>query len=192
MNERLAAIIIRKGGGKKYCGGKRGLCDRFLTVKSRCQKKLRPSFEAEAALRSALTGLTPKFRHCRSLSLHPSFHRRGRRRGRQTILIVFFRVNQKRGQIQIRLAAAQLFHCLAAAVKSLLGEGRDLREFLVSGEKPHKCVVCGKAFSQSSNLITHSRKHTGFKPFNCELCGRSFQVNAPTGLPNYPFPHDDK
>ncbi|GBP86719.1 Zinc finger protein Gfi-1 [Eumeta japonica] len=42
-------------------------------------------------------------------------------------------------------------------------------------EKPHKCQVCGKAFSQSSNLITHSRKHTGFKPFGCELCGRAFQ-----------------
>ncbi|XP_026469444.1 zinc finger protein Gfi-1b-like [Ctenocephalides felis] len=44
-----------------------------------------------------------------------------------------------------------------------------------ASEKPHKCQVCGKAFSQSSNLITHSRKHTGFKPFACDLCGRAFQ-----------------
>ncbi|GFN76768.1 Zinc finger protein gfi-1 [Plakobranchus ocellatus] len=51
------------------------------------------------------------------------------------------------------------------------GRGTDS----VIGEKPYKCSHCNKAFSQSSNLITHCRKHTGFKPFTCERCGRAFQ-----------------
>ena len=46
---------------------------------------------------------------------------------------------------------------------------------MIAGEKPHKCVVCGKAFSQSSNLITHMRKHSGYKPFACGICERRFQ-----------------
>lgn len=48
---------------------------------------------------------------------------------------------------------------------------------LFSGEKPHKCVVCLKAFSQSSNLITHMRKHSSYKPFVCNAphCDKAFQ-----------------
>jgi len=36
--------------------------------------------------------------------------------------------------------------------------------------------VCTKAFSQSSNLITHARRHAAaFRPFICQLCGHTFQ-----------------
>ena len=43
------------------------------------------------------------------------------------------------------------------------------------GEKPHVCAVCGRAFSQSSNLITHSRKHCDQRPFSCPRCLYSCQ-----------------
>lgn len=36
------------------------------------------------------------------------------------------------------------------------------------------CRQCGKAFSQSSNLITHGRRHAAFRPFSCPLCGHTF------------------
>ena len=49
-----------------------------------------------------------------------------------------------------------------------------------AGEKPHKCAVCAKAFSQSSNLITHMRKHSGYKPF---ACGKLFFFTTVYYLP---------
>ena len=54
--------------------------------------------------------------------------------------------------------------------------------------------MCGKIFSQSSNLITHGRKHSGFYPFQCHRCLVPFQrkvdLRRHIGLlhPNIPEP----
>ncbi|KFO60868.1 Zinc finger protein interacting with ribonucleoprotein K, partial [Corvus brachyrhynchos] len=38
----------------------------------------------------------------------------------------------------------------------------------------HESQECGKSFSQSSSLLTHSWVHTGERPYKCEECEKSF------------------
>ncbi|XP_071053008.1 transcription factor Zelda-like [Onthophagus taurus] len=42
------------------------------------------------------------------------------------------------------------------------------------GEKPHKCEQCPKQFNHKTDLRRHMCLHTGKKPFSCGLCGKGF------------------
>ncbi|XP_031950642.1 zinc finger protein 629-like isoform X1 [Corvus moneduloides] len=54
----------------------------------------------------------------------------------------------------------------------------ELGEKLQGGEKPHKCLECGKGFRWSSSLREHQRIHTGEKPYECGQCGKSFRHSS--------------
>ncbi|XP_040915130.1 zinc finger and BTB domain-containing protein 6-like [Toxotes jaculatrix] len=56
-------------------------------------------------------------------------------------------------------------------LESYVGHLKEHRQYL--------CLVCGKGFSQKSNLSRHIQVHTGVKPFRCPLCHKMFSQKAP-------------
>ena len=47
-----------------------------------------------------------------------------------------------------------------------------------TGEKPHRCKTCKKAFSRIDSLQDHERIHTGEKPYECKACNNTFNTKS--------------
>ena len=46
-----------------------------------------------------------------------------------------------------------------------------------TGDKPHCCDVCDRAFKQAAHLQSHQLIHTGYTgdiSYNCTVCNESF------------------
>ncbi|XP_042211330.1 uncharacterized protein LOC121858769 [Homarus americanus] len=43
-----------------------------------------------------------------------------------------------------------------------------------TGEKPFKCIICGRGFNRQDHVQVHMRLHTGEKPFHCSMCGVAY------------------
>uniref|UniRef100_A0A8D2LCW8 C2H2-type domain-containing protein n=1 Tax=Varanus komodoensis TaxID=61221 RepID=A0A8D2LCW8_VARKO len=66
------------------------------------------------------------------------------------------------------------YKCLECGKSFILVSHLTAHKRTHMGEIPYKCSECGKCFSQSADLTSHQRIHTSEKPYRCLECGKNF------------------
>ncbi|XP_006868403.1 PREDICTED: zinc finger protein 613-like [Chrysochloris asiatica] len=51
----------------------------------------------------------------------------------------------------------------------------SIHQIIYTEEKPHRCSLCGEAFSNKLQMTEHQRIHTGDKAYICNECGKCFK-----------------
>ncbi|XP_072316378.1 zinc finger protein 236-like isoform X1 [Eucyclogobius newberryi] len=63
-------------------------------------------------------------------------------------------------------------------MRPLLSSSRNYKKSIDRSGFTNSCLHCGKTFKKPSQLVRHTRIHTGERPFKCSHCGKAFNQKA--------------